>query len=77
MHLSLLHESGSSNPLGVGAYNDNVFFGQLFTRKDAFGLFVIVFMVVLLIGFYPNVLGHSDNYIPANPLVTPPHIVPE
>jgi quinol-cytochrome oxidoreductase complex cytochrome b subunit len=77
VHLSLLHEGGSTNPLGVASYNDSVYFGRLFAFKDSFGLFCVIIGVLLLVGFYPNLLGHSDNYIPANPLVTPPHIVPE
>lgn len=77
LHLSLLHENGSTNPLGVLSSNDMVFFGRLFGIKDSFGLLIVIFFVVILIGFSPNMLGHSDNYIPANPLVTPAHIVPE
>jgi quinol-cytochrome oxidoreductase complex cytochrome b subunit len=77
MHLSLLHENGSSSPIGLVSANDVVYFGRLFGIKDSFGLLVVLFLVVFLIGFYPNMLGHTDNYIPANPLVTPTHIVPE
>lgn len=77
IHLNLLHEGGSTNPLGTASYNDMIYFGRLFSIKDGLGLFTIICMVVFLIGFYPNLLGHSDNYIPANPLVTPAHIVPE
>jgi len=77
IHLSLLHENGSTNPLGTTSYNDIVYFGRLFGIKDSFGLLFIVLLVIYLVGFNPNLLGHSDNYIPANPLVTPTHIVPE
>jgi len=77
IHLSLLHENGSTSPLGVTSANDIVYFGRLFGVKDSFGLLFVVLFVVCLVGFYPNLLGHSDNYIPANPLVTPTHIVPE
>jgi len=77
VHLSLLHEQGSTNPIGISAHNDVVYFGRLFSVKDALGLLTIMIFVITIIGFYPNLLGHSDNYIPANPLVTPTHIVPE
>jgi ubiquinol-cytochrome c reductase cytochrome b subunit len=52
-------------------------FHPYFTIKDAFAFTVTLLFFVILIKFYPNVLGHSDNFIPANPLVTPAHIVPE
>jgi len=77
IHLSLLHSKGSNNPLGVNTNVDTVSFYPYFYVKDLFAFFIFIFIFSLFLFFYPNVLGHSDNYIPANPLVTPAHIVPE
>jgi quinol-cytochrome oxidoreductase complex cytochrome b subunit len=79
LHLLALHEHGSNNPLGIDKKSpkDSLPFHPYYTIKDMVGLggFMIVF--ALLVFYYPNLLGHPDNYIPANPLQTPPHIVPE
>ncbi len=79
LHLWALHRFGSNNPLGIDAKGpqDKIPFHPYYTIKDAFGLgvFLIVFSVVVF--YLPNALGHPDNYIPANPLSTPAHIVPE
>jgi quinol-cytochrome oxidoreductase complex cytochrome b subunit len=77
LHLVLLHTAGSSNPLGVNSSQDKISFYPYFFLKDAVGLALALLFYVILIHFYPNLLGHSDNYIQANPLVTPTHIVPE
>ncbi len=77
LHLNLLHKDGSNNPLGTNTNTDYVSFYPYFYVKDLLGIFVFSFIFSFVVFFYPNVLGHSDNYIPANPLVTPPHIVPE
>jgi ubiquinol-cytochrome c reductase cytochrome b subunit len=77
VHLSLLHNAGSNNPLGINTNVDLVVFYPYFYVKDLFAFFIFVFVFSVFVFFYPNALGHSDNYIPANPLVTPPHIVPE
>jgi len=77
VHLSLLHNDGSNNPLGIGTNVDTVSFYPYFYVKDLFAFFLLVLMFSFFIVFYPNILGHSDNYIPANPLSTPAHIVPE
>jgi len=77
LHLAVLHKKGSSNPLGIPSHNDFIYFHPYFTVKDLHGL-VIFFIVYFAFIFYvPNYLGHPDNYVPANPLVTPLHIVPE
>jgi ubiquinol-cytochrome c reductase cytochrome b subunit len=79
LHVWALHIYGSSNPTGVEVktQQDTVPFHPYYTAKDGFGLgvFLIAFSTVLF--FAPNYLGHADNYIPANPLSTPAHIVPE
>jgi ubiquinol-cytochrome c reductase cytochrome b subunit len=79
LHIWALHIPGSSNPTGVDVKTpqDTVPFHPYYTAKDGFGLglFLIAFAVVMF--FLPNALGHADNYIPANPLSTPAHIVPE
>lgn len=77
VHLLALHETGSSNPLGVNSNVDKLPFHPYFTYKDALGFSLFAIFFSFFIFFAPNVLGHSDNYIPANPLVTPAHIVPE
>lgn len=77
MHLVLLHTTGSSNPLGFNSSQDKISFYPYFFLKDAVALAFGLLFFAYLIHFYPNLLGHSDNYIPANSLVTPTHIVPE
>jgi len=77
VHLSLLHQSGSNNPLGINKNVDAVSFYPYFYVKDLFAFLILVTVFSFFVFFYPNFLGHADNYIPANPLVTPPHIVPE
>jgi len=77
LHLTLLHMRGSTNPIGISSTKDKIDFYPYFVLKDAFVLFCAVFFYAIIIFYYPNLLGHSDNYIPANPLVTPTHIVPE
>ena len=77
VHIALLHKDGSNNPLGIDSSTDKIPFYPYCYVKDLFNalLFVVFFSVFLF--FYPNLLGHPDNYIPANPMVTPAHIVPE
>ena len=76
-HLSLLHTAGSNNPLGINTNVDFISFYPYFYVKDLFSIFILIGVFSFFVFFYPNALGHADNYIPANPLVTPPHIVPE
>ena len=79
LHLVALHQTGSNNPSGVPmkSKSDAIPFHPYFTIKDLVG-FVAFFLVFgYFLFFYPNALGHPDNYIPANPMVTPAHIVPE
>jgi quinol-cytochrome oxidoreductase complex cytochrome b subunit len=76
VHLILLHTVTSTNPTQISS-PDKMSFHPYFTFKDIFALTATFVFFFILIQFYPNILGHSDNFIPANPLVTPPHIVPE
>jgi ubiquinol-cytochrome c reductase cytochrome b subunit len=79
LHVAALHITGSNNPLGVEPKGpqDTLPFHPYYTAKDSVGLVVYFIVFAVLVFFAPNYLGHPDNYIPANPLVTPPHIVPE
>ncbi len=79
LHLVALHRFGSNNPLGVDVKSpkDQIPFHPYYTIKDAFGLGVFLIVFSAFVFFAPNFLGHPDNYIPADPLVTPAHIVPE
>jgi len=77
VHLSLLHKDGSNNPTGVNTNVDTISFYPYFYVKDLLAFCVLLTLFSFFVFYYPNALGHSDNYIPANPLVTPPHIVPE
>ena len=79
LHIWALHIPGSSNPTGVEvkSESDTLPFHPYYTAKDGFGLGVILILFAVMVFFLPNYLGHPDNYIEANPLSTPAHIVPE
>ncbi len=79
LHIWALHIPGSSNPTGVEVKteSDTVPFHPYFTAKDGFAVAVFLFLFCAVLFFAPNALGHPDNYIPANPMSTPAHIVPE
>ena len=79
LHIVALHQFGSNNPLGIDVKSegDTIPFHPYYTVKDYFGLGVFLIIFFGLVFFAPNFLGHPDNYIPADPLVTPAHIVPE
>jgi len=72
-----LHTQGSSNPGGLPFAGDKIAFYPYFWAKDVAGWLGFLAIYFVIVFYYPNVLGHSDNYIPANPIVTPAHIVPE
>lgn len=76
-HMFILHQYGSNNPLGFEVSFDFKFFYPYFIIKDIYGLIFFFIFFSIFLFFMPNYLGHSDNYIMANPMVTPPHIVPE
>nr|YP_009700429.1 cytochrome b [Xenopus gilli]QEQ13500.1 cytochrome b [Xenopus gilli] len=77
LHLLFLHETGSTNPTGLNSDPDKVPFHPYFSYKDLLGFLIMLTALTLLAMFSPNLLGDPDNFIPANPLVTPPHIKPE
>jgi quinol-cytochrome oxidoreductase complex cytochrome b subunit len=79
LHIWALHVPGNNNPLGIDVKGpaDSVPFHPYYTIKDLFALALFVLFFSYFIFFAPNFLGHADNYIPADRLVTPPHIVPE
>jgi quinol-cytochrome oxidoreductase complex cytochrome b subunit len=77
LHLALLHKDGSNNPLGVDSHVDKISFYPYFFVKDLFAFFSFLFFFFIFLFYFPNILGHPDNYIPADPMQTPPHIVPE
>ena len=77
IHIIYLHENGSNNSLGVIFNADKIPFTPYFTIKDIFGIIMFFILFSYFIFFDPVYLGHPDNFIPANPLVTPAHIVPE
>nr|BBB21634.1 cytochrome b [Hynobius tsuensis] len=77
IHLLFLHETGSNNPTGIMSNMDKVPFHPYFSYKDALGFLIMLTMLFILSLLSPNLLGDPDNFTPANPLVTPPHIQPE
>lgn len=79
LHVWALHVTGSNNPLGIEpkSKKDTLPFHPYYTIKDTFGMTIFFIIFALFVFYAPNSLGHPDNYIPANPLVTPAHIVPE
>jgi ubiquinol-cytochrome c reductase cytochrome b subunit len=76
-HLIALHEHGSNNPNGVTSHGDRIAMHPYFIFKDLVTIFAFFLVLSVIVFFYPNLLGHSDNYIPADPMVTPASIVPE
>jgi ubiquinol-cytochrome c reductase cytochrome b subunit len=78
MHLIALHErAGSGNPLGLGGNYDRVTFAPYFLFKDLITIFAFIVVLSIFVFFMPNALGDSENYVKANPMQTPPAIVPE
>nr|ACI41912.1 cytochrome b [Scotophilus nux]ACI41916.1 cytochrome b [Scotophilus nux]ACI41917.1 cytochrome b [Scotophilus nux] len=77
IHLLFLHETGSNNPAGIPSDMDMVPFHPYHTIKDTLGLLIMITILLALVMFSPDLLGDPDNYMPANPLNTPPHIKPE
>nr|QOU10248.1 cytochrome b [Stenocephalemys albocaudata] len=77
VHLLFLHETGSNNPTGLNSDSDKIPFHPYYTIKDILGVILMFTLLVILVLFFPDLLGDPDNYTPANPLNTPPHIKPE
>nr|QHB77798.1 cytochrome b [Hylomyscus walterverheyeni]QHB77850.1 cytochrome b [Hylomyscus walterverheyeni]QHB77863.1 cytochrome b [Hylomyscus walterverheyeni]QHB77887.1 cytochrome b [Hylomyscus walterverheyeni]QHB77900.1 cytochrome b [Hylomyscus walterverheyeni] len=77
VHLLFLHETGSNNPTGLNSDSDKIPFHPYYTIKDILGVILMVMFLMALVLFFPDLLGDPDNYTPANPLNTPPHIKPE
>nr|ACR83213.1 cytochrome b [Poecilia gillii] len=77
VHLIFLHETGSNNPIGLNSDADKISFHPYFSYKDLLGFILLLTTLIALALFSPNLLGDPENFTPANPLVTPPHIKPE
>nr|UHA56201.1 cytochrome b [Trigonodes hyppasia] len=77
IHLLFLHQTGSNNPLGLNSNYDKIPFHPYFSYKDLLGAIILLFFLIMLTLINPYLLGDPDNFIPANPLVTPEHIQPE
>nr|ACR03105.1 cytochrome b [Sphaerodactylus vincenti] len=77
LHLMFLHETGSNNPTGLNSNTDKITFHPYFSYKDMLGAATMVMLLLYLALFSPYLLGDPENFSPANPLVTPPHIKPE
>jgi len=77
IHLAYIHKHGSNVPLGVNANINKIPFYPYFYIKDFYTAILFTIFFSLFVFFGPNLLNHPDNYVEANPLVTPPHIVPE
>nr|AGQ46029.1 cytochrome b [Phoxinus phoxinus tumensis] len=77
LHLLFLHETGSNNPAGLNSDADKISFHPYFSYKDLLGFVVMLLALTSLTLFSPSLLGDPENFTPANPLVTPPHIQPE
>lgn len=77
LHMMTLHVNGSSNPLGISSNVDRIPMHPYYMFKDLITIFLFFLVFSIFVFYFPNLLGHSDNYIPANPMQTPPSIVPE
>nr|YP_004564297.1 cytochrome b [Pseudhymenochirus merlini]ADM35708.1 cytochrome b [Pseudhymenochirus merlini] len=77
LHLLFLHETGSTNPTGLNSDPDKISFHPYFSFKDILGFLTLLTALAMMALFSPNLLGDPENFTPANPLVTPPHIKPE
>nr|UXX18153.1 cytochrome b [Aspidoscelis tesselatus] len=77
LHLFMLHETGSNNPLGLNSNTDKIMFHPYYVYKDLFGMTIAITIFLTIVLFTPNMLGDPENFIPANPMTTPKHIKPE
>jgi ubiquinol-cytochrome c reductase cytochrome b subunit len=76
-HILAIHTHGSNNPNGISSNGDRLPFHPYFVFKDLVTVLLFILVLAIMVFYYPNLLGHSDNYIPANPMQTPASIVPE
>ena len=76
-HMIALHTHGSNNPNGISSNGDRIAISPYFMFKDLITIFFFFLVLSIFVFYFPNALGHSDNYIPANPMQTPASIVPE
>jgi ubiquinol-cytochrome c reductase cytochrome b subunit len=77
LHIAFLHNDGSNNPLGIASNNDKISFFPYFILKDTLSFIAFLLFFAFFVYYQPNALGHPDNYIEGNAMVTPAHIVPE
>lgn len=77
IHIVLLHENGSNNAIGINSNSDKIPFHSYYSSKDLYGFILLFIFIAILVFYIPNLLGDPENYIKANPLVTPVHIMPE
>jgi ubiquinol-cytochrome c reductase cytochrome b subunit len=77
LHLVFLHQSGSNNPLGINCNRDRVPFHTYYSTKDALGFIIALTLFITIVLFTPNIITDPENFLLANPLVTPVHIKPE
>jgi len=77
LHLLILHEKGSRNPLGINSNSDRIPFHPYYTLKDIIGFITFLTIFIIFFLFTPNILNDPENFIEANPLITPNHIQPE
>nr|YP_007625457.1 cytochrome b [Polypterus retropinnis]ADG95308.1 cytochrome b [Polypterus retropinnis]AEP19461.1 cytochrome b [Polypterus retropinnis]AEP19462.1 cytochrome b [Polypterus retropinnis]AEP19464.1 cytochrome b [Polypterus retropinnis] len=77
VHIIFLHETGSNNPMGINSDADKIPFHPYYTFKDLLGFVILLLIIIMLALLSPNLLNDPENFTPANPLVTPPHIKPE
>lgn len=77
IHLLFLHQTGSNNPLGLNSNTSKIPFHNYYTVKDIVGFIILLSLLIFIVFFTPNILTDPENFIPANPLVTPVHIKPE
>lgn len=77
LHIFYLHFSGSNNPLGLNSSADKVTFHSFFTYKDLLGFSLLLWALTIVVLFFPTLFFEADNFVPANSMVTPLHILPE
>ncbi len=77
IHLIALHDEGSNNPLGIQSSSDKASFHYYYVLKDLYGAVILGIFLCLIVFDFPSLLGDVDNFLQANPLVTPAHIKPE